>query len=133
MKRCRSNEKKRRALIAWWAGAALPGAELPARAPIMVQSEPTPTQSVPDLEPPAPARGRKPRPAGGPKTSKDPPKKRGPPRPHRKLPQDVLDGRITKLRNRIERAKGQLEDAQRHIEGYEKESKYRNQDKKDPA
>lgn len=61
--------------------------------------------------------------------SSDPPRKRGPPRPHRKLPQDVLEGRIGKLRKRIERARGQLEDAERHIEGYDKEAKYREQDK----
>lgn len=65
-----------------------------------------------------------------PKTD-EPPRKRGPPRPHRKLPQDVLDGRIGKLRKRIERARGQLEDAERHIDGYEKEAKYREQEKKD--
>jgi hypothetical protein len=57
--------------------------------------------------------------------SSDPPRKRGPPRPHKKLPQDVLEGRICKLRKRIERARGQLEDAERHIEGYDKEAKFR--------
>ncbi len=62
--------------------------------------------------------------------SKDPPRKRGPPRPHRKLPQEILDGRITKLEKRITRAKDQLEDAQRHIDGYQKEAMYREQDKK---
>ncbi len=52
-------------------------------------------------------------------------RKRGPPRPHRKLAQPVLEGRIGKLQKRIERARGQLEDAERHIEGYSKEAKYR--------
>lgn len=52
-------------------------------------------------------------------------RKRGPPRPHRKLTQPVLEGRIGKLQKRIERARGQLEDAERHIEGYSKEAKYR--------
>ena len=37
----------------------------------------------------------------------------------------MLEGRIGKLRKRIERARGQLEDAERHIDSYEKESKYR--------
>lgn len=60
----------------------------------------------------------------------DPPRKRGPPRPHRKLAQDVLEGRIAKLRKRIDRAKGQLEDAERHIDGYAKEAKYREADSK---
>lgn len=55
-------------------------------------------------------------------------KKRGPPRPHRKLDTDVLNGRIEKLNKRITRAKQQLEDAQRHIEGYNKEFLFRQQD-----
>lgn len=72
-------------------------------------------------------------PRNRPKSAKsdEPPRKRGPPRPHRKLPQEVLDGRIGKLRKRIERARGQLEDAERHIEGYDKEAKYREQEKKE--
>lgn len=92
------------------------------------------TQTVADAapeQPPAKAQ-RKPRVAGPKKPKSDePPRKRGPPRPHRKLPQDVLEGRIGKLRKRIERAKGQLEDAERHIEGYDKEAKYREQEKKE--
>jgi hypothetical protein len=69
----------------------------------------------------------------GPKKPKsdEPPRKRGPPRPHRKLPQEILEGRISKLRKRIDKARGQLEDAERHIEGYDKEAKYREQDKKE--
>lgn len=55
-------------------------------------------------------------------------RKRGPPRPHRKLTQLVLDGRISKLNKRIEKARGHLEDAERHIEGYSKEAKYRTDD-----
>ena len=54
-----------------------------------------------------------------------PVKKRGPPRPHRKLDKEVLAGRIEKLQRRIERAKGQLGDAERHIDAYAKEAKYR--------
>ena len=67
---------------------------------------------------------------GAGKKPRDPSRKRGPPRPHRKLSQEILDGRISKLRSRIERCKGQLDDAERHIEGYEKEAKYREQEKK---
>ena len=52
-------------------------------------------------------------------------RKRGPPRPHRKLSQEVLESRINKLNKRIEKAKGHLEDAERHIDGYSKERKYR--------
>jgi len=62
--------------------------------------------------------------------SKEPPRKRGPPRPHRKLDQELLEGRIAKLEKRIARAKDQLEDASRHVEGYKKEAVYREQDKK---
>ena len=65
--------------------------------------------------------------------SKDPPRKRGPPRPHKKLDQEILDGRITKLQKRINRARDQLEDAQRHIDGYQKEASYREQEKKNSA
>ena len=59
-----------------------------------------------------------------------PVKKRGPPRPHRKLAQEVLEGRIGKLKKRIEKARGQLEDAERHIDGYVKEVSYREGEKK---
>ncbi len=57
-------------------------------------------------------------------------KKRGPPRPHKKLAQEVLHSRITKLQKRIDRARGQLEDAERHIDSYNKEAKYRLEDEK---
>lgn len=62
-----------------------------------------------------------------------PAKKRGPPRPHRKLAQEVLEGRIGKLKKRIEKARGQLEDAERHIDGYVKEVSYREGEKKSNA
>lgn len=52
-------------------------------------------------------------------------RKRGPPRPHRKLAQDVLEKRINKLQRRIERVQTQLDDAQRHIVGYRNEEQYR--------
>jgi hypothetical protein len=86
------------------------------------------TETTPEQQP-APAKKMKtPRPASEGKRA-NPPKKRGPPRPHRKLPQEILEGRIEKLKKRIERASGQLDDAKRHVEGYEKEYKYREQDK----
>ena len=53
------------------------------------------------------------------------PKKRGPPRPHKKLEQDILEARIVKLQRRIDRASGQLTDAQRHIDGYSRELGFR--------
>jgi hypothetical protein len=51
--------------------------------------------------------------------------KRGPARPHRRLPIDVLDLRIAKLQKRLERAKTQTEDASRHVEGYLRERDFR--------
>lgn len=82
----------------------------------------------------APAKDAPKKKTGAPRSAigkKDPKvsRKRGPPRPHRKLAQDLLEARISKLQKRIDRTKGQLEDAQRHIEGYEKESKYREAEK----
>ena len=73
---------------------------------------------------------KKDKPAKRTKTTTGAPRKRGPPRPHRKLTQEVLDGRIGKLRKRIDKAKGQLEDAERHIEAYVKEAGYREDEKK---
>lgn len=72
-----------------------------------------------------------PRKALGTKPKKGPSRHRAPPRPHRKLEQEVLDSRISKLRKRIERTSGQLADAKRHIEGYDKEMEYRAADKED--
>ena len=69
---------------------------------------------------------RKPKSTGASKP-KEPKKKRGPPRPHRKLEGDVLELRMNKLKKRIEKAKVQLEDATRHIEVYQRESFYRSQ------
>ena len=58
-------------------------------------------------------------------------RKRGPPRPHRKLQDDVLALRIAKLQKRIDRAQGQLEDATRHIDGYNKENEFRRSEKEE--
>ena len=52
-------------------------------------------------------------------------KKRGPPRPHKKISNEVLQQRIQKLQKIIDKAKNQLEDASRHIDAYNKESAYR--------
>lgn len=51
--------------------------------------------------------------------------KRGPARPHRRLAADVIDSRISKLQKRLERAKAQIEDASRHVEGYLRERDFR--------
>lgn len=52
-------------------------------------------------------------------------KKRGPPRPHKKISNDVLQQRVQKLQKRIDKARNQLEDASRHIDAYNKEKAYR--------
>jgi hypothetical protein len=87
--------------------------------------------AAPDAEKPKKARVARTGPKASSTSGGDAPRKRGPPRPHRKLPQEVLEGRICKLRKRIERARGQLEDAERHIDAYDKEAKYREQEKKE--
>ena len=51
--------------------------------------------------------------------------KRGPARPHRRLELDVINTRITKLEKRLVRAKSQVEDAGRHVEGYIRERDFR--------
>jgi hypothetical protein len=51
--------------------------------------------------------------------------KRGPARPHRRLAVEVVDLRITKLQNRLDRAKAQIDDAGRHVEGYLREREFR--------
>ena len=51
--------------------------------------------------------------------------KRGPARPHRRLAVDVIDSRITKLQKRLDRARSQIDDAARHVEGYLRERDFR--------
>jgi len=55
-------------------------------------------------------------------------KKRGPARPHRRLDIDTINTRITKLEKRQLRAKEQLEDATRHVDGYRAEREFREQE-----
>lgn len=57
--------------------------------------------------------------------SDQPRAKRGPARPHRRLATDVIDQRITKLQKRLDRARSQIEDAARHVEGYLRERDFR--------
>ena len=57
-----------------------------------------------------------------------PRKKRGPARPHRRLDIVTIDSRIDKLEKRRVRAKEQLEDATRHVEGYLAERNFRAQE-----
>ncbi len=60
-----------------------------------------------------------------PKSPTQPRIKRGPARPHRRLAVDVIDSRITKLQKRLDRAKSQIDDAARHVEGYLRERDFR--------
>jgi hypothetical protein len=78
-------------------------------------------------------RAPKPAKSGGIKTKTDseprqPRKKRGPARPHRRLDIDTINSRIAKLEKRRLRAKEQLEDATRHVEGYRAEREFRDQE-----
>ena len=54
--------------------------------------------------------------------------KRGPARPHRKVPDDVLATRVQKLQKRIDKSQVQLDVATRHIEGYHRELGFRKED-----
>ena len=70
-----------------------------------------------------------PKTAGTPsKSSREPRKKRGPARPHRRLDIETINSRIAKLEKRRLRAKEQLEDATRHVEGYQAERDFREQE-----
>jgi hypothetical protein len=71
---------------------------------------------------------RPPRPAGERPKSDGPRKKRGPARPHRRLDIETITSRIEKLDKRRLRAKEQLEDATRHVEGYQAERTFREQE-----
>lgn len=96
----------------------------------VMTEEQTKVDSTPSANAVQSAPPKKDKPAKRTKTTTGAPRKRGPPRPHRKLTQEVLDGRIGKLRKRIDKARGQLEDAERHIEAYVKEAGYREDEKK---
>jgi hypothetical protein len=64
----------------------------------------------------------------GAKSDRQTRKKRGPARPHRRLDIEIINARITKLEKRRLRAKEQLEDATRHVEGYQAERDFREQE-----
>jgi hypothetical protein len=63
-----------------------------------------------------------------PKSEKQARRKRGPARPHRRLDIEINTARITKLDKRRLRAKEQMEDANRHVEGYQAERDFRQQE-----
>jgi len=67
------------------------------------------------------------------KASRQPKTKRGPARPHRRIPLDIINTRIIKLEKRFNRAKNQAEDAHRHLEGYKRERDFRVDDEKKPV
>ena len=66
--------------------------------------------------------------ANGTTTDRQAKPKRGPARPHRRLATEVIDLRIAKLQKRLDRAKSQIEDAGRHVEGYLRERDFRDKD-----
>jgi hypothetical protein len=69
-----------------------------------------------------------------PRGKPDQPKaKRGPARPHRRLAAEVIELRIAKLQKRLDRAKSQIEDASRHVEGYLRERDFRAKEEKATA
>ena len=73
------------------------------------------------------------KPPKAPRGKPDQPKtKRGPARPHRRLAAEVIELRITKLQKRLDRAKSQIEDASRHVEGYLRERDFRAKEEKAP-
>jgi hypothetical protein len=84
---------------------------------------------TPTLQEPLPVEKKK----RAPKSTRPPGVPRGPPRPHRKLSPEVLTGRIAKLDKRIKKARTQMQEAERHIDAYLKESKYREDDPVAPA
>ena len=59
------------------------------------------------------------------KKSTGEPKKRGPPRPYRKLAQSVMDSRMKKLQRRIERTSAQAEEGRTFLEKYTREQAFR--------
>ena len=94
--------------------------------PAAAEPVPAADAAAPVTEPkPAAPKRKRPEKSSEPRAPKPARKPRGPPRPHRKLEQETLTNRVEKLQKRIDRSKAQLEDAERHIEGYLKESKYR--------
>lgn len=62
-----------------------------------------------------------------------PRQKRGPARPHRRLSKEVIDSRIAKLQKRLDRARAQIEDATRHVEGYQRERDFREKEEAEKA
>ena len=75
-----------------------------------------------------PMTGETPKPKKTAKKTEGPRPKRGPARPYRKLEQEVLDSRITKLTKRLDRAKGQMEEAETFLKKYEREKGFRGPD-----
>jgi hypothetical protein len=59
------------------------------------------------------------------KTPRSESKKRGPARPLRRVPREILDSRIEKLEKRLKRTTSQMEDASRHYAAYTREREFR--------
>ena len=59
--------------------------------------------------------------------------KRGPARPLRRVPKDILDMRIEKLDKRLKRTTSQMEDASRHFAAYIRERDFRKSEEAEEA
>jgi hypothetical protein len=62
-----------------------------------------------------------------------PGKKRGPARPYKRLSQDTLDSRITKLQKRMDRAQTQAAETEGFLVKYKREQAFREKDAEEAA
>ena len=105
-----------------------PEAGDPSAPPVVHGPENRPTKKAKAERAPKPAKAATDKPKSEPGEPRQPRKKRGPARPHRRLDIETIVSRITKLEKRRQRAKEQLEDATRHVEGYQAERDFREQE-----
>ena len=96
--------------------------------PVVNSSENRPTKKAKTERAPKTAKAATDKPKSDQGEPRQPRKKRGPARPHRRLDIETIHSRITKLEKRRQRAKEQLEDATRHVEGYQAERDFREQE-----
>ena len=102
--------------------------------PLVVDNAPEPEQPAEQpAEAEAKAKKVKRAPKEGGKAKGEPRAKRGPPRPYRKLSQEILDSRITKLQKRLERCTSQAEEAGNFLSKYVREQGYRHAEKNAPS
>lgn len=100
----------------------------PSDTPVVYGPENRPTKKAKAERQPKPAKDATAKPKSEGSEQRQPRKKRGPARPHRRLDIETINSRISKLEKRRQRAKEQLEDATRHVEGYQAERDFREQE-----